>query len=349
MSALRIGDDEQLELAVDDLVALGARLDRLDVVATASGVVSIRHVDGRSWPVRVVARDAVGESDVRQLQARAARGRKVVVANQISGPARALLSVKGWSWLDRRFGAHLADGESSIEILFVPHPGVGTEGNGAVRTARPAADGPIRGRAGIAYAAAVLCRPEDPPSLRSVAAAIGMSPTSVSNAAKLLVDGGLIERGGTPSCPDLFDALAAVWGPLKVAPVASMPRLDDQRLQTHAGDLARAGWALGGDLAALELGAPLFSTDDRPLLWVPTQVELRRAERHLGSATWPDRVAVLAVAPTPLVCKMRRPPGPSGWPLVHPVFVALELARDPGRGREILKKWSPKGIRPVWR
>jgi hypothetical protein len=32
---------------------------------------------------------------------------------------------------------------------------------------------------------------------------------------------------------------------------------------------------------------------------------------------------------------------PFEWPLAHPVFVALDLAQDTGRGREILDAWTP--------
>jgi hypothetical protein len=30
------------------------------------------------------------------------------------------------------------------------------------------------------------------------------------------------------------------------------------------------------------------------------------------------------------------------WPLAHPLFVALDLASDPGRGTEILAGWRPQ-------
>lgn len=109
-------------------------------------------------------------------------------------------------------------------------------------------------------------------------------------------------------------------------------------------------WVLGGDGAALQLGAPIFSTDTRPWLWVPTQVELRRAERRYEPTWWENRAAVLAVPPTPLVCQQRRPAAEDGdWPLPQPLFVALDLARDEGRGREILARWEPEGVDVVWR
>jgi hypothetical protein len=32
-----------------------------------------------------------------------------------------------------------------------------------------------------------------------------------------------------------------------------------------------------------------------------------------------------------------------GWPLVHLLFVALDLAQDPDRGTEVLAAWEPPG------
>jgi hypothetical protein len=81
---------------------------------------------------------------------------------------------------------------------------------------------------------------------------------------------------------------------------------------------------------------------------VPTQVELRRAERHLGSNGWNEYAAVLSAAPTPLVTRRRRRPVSGEWPLPHPVFVALDLATTGGRGREVLDQWSPEGVDSVW-
>lgn len=349
MPTLRISHDDQLELAIDDLVDLSSRVDLLHVVKTGPDQVSFHGSDGSSRPVRVLALDSVGESEARHLVETEARGHKVVVANKISEPARELIASHGWSWLDRRIGAHLGDGTRDIEVVFVARIDEAPDSSGVVRLSLPASDGPIRGRAGIAYAAALLCRPDDPPSLRSVAAAVGMSPTSLSNAAKQLAKAGLVGSNGRPTCPELFNVLAEVWRPLKALPVGTVPSSGDVRLHTRADRLEGPGWALGGDLAALELGAPLFNVDDRPWFWVPTQVELRRAERTLGPVKWGEQAATIAVAATPLVCQMRGPSDTGDWPIVHPVFAALELARDPGRGVDILHDWTPEGVRVVWR
>lgn len=320
-------------------------------------------VGRHSWPATVIARDAISLRDAQHLAATEARGSKVLVANQLSADAKDLLAEQntasqtfGWSWLDRRGELALNHPEASGVIQFDLDA---VERNpsrpGGWGLASPRSDGPIRGRAGISYAAAVLLDPTSRPSIREVATAAEMSHGAVGAAAKLLRDTGMIRPNGEPEIPDLFDALADAWGPTRIAPVASVPtREDATRLHTHAGDLDALGWGVGGDEAALVWGAPMFVVASRPWIWVPTDADARRATRTLESARWDESRAVLAVAPTLLVCRTRlRPPGnapPDFLPTVHPLFLALELAQDPARGREILDQWTPDhpDIHRVW-
>ena len=65
------------------------------------------------------------------------------------------------------------------------------------------------------------------------------------------------------------------------------------------------------------------------------------------------RGATLHVAPVRQVCATRRPAhdAETRWPLAHPLFVALDLASDlgRGRGREILDGWTPPAdVTRVW-
>jgi len=314
----RTARNEQLDLALDEL----RRLDAVRVVPGRDREVTV-HGRTRRWAASVHAYDSVGEPLARSL----VRGRSpgIVVANRISAPARSALEAKGWSWLDRRIGAHIADDGRDLEIRFA-------DGRAPAR-AGGVSDGPIRGRAGIAYAAALLCAPDEPPSMRSVAAAVGMSPQAVANAAGRLAEEGLLDGDRRPAVPELFWALAAVWRPSHEVSVATLP---------DGGD-----WVLGGDGAAAALGAPVVNLDERPLLWAADAVTLRRAERRLGRARDDERAATIALAPTPLVVTTARAGTP--WALPHPVFAALDLARDRGRGREILDAWTPEGATVVWR
>ena len=74
-------------------------------------------------------------------------GLHVLVADRISGAARALLDAAGWGWLDRRGELALRVGDDYlIRSHIVPRLSRG----------RDHARGPIRSRAGIAYLAAAL-------------------------------------------------------------------------------------------------------------------------------------------------------------------------------------------------
>lgn len=332
---MRTKASDLVALAVEDLVALGERVDDLDIQATGPDSVEIR-TGGDSWSATVAAVDSLSLADARGLE-----DDRIVVGNKLSRAARDHLSAAGCSWFDRRVGAHLVHGNRTFDVRLV---GEQPSDRGA-SSAPFRGDGPIRGRAGVSYASALLLAPDDPPTMRAVAREIGMSPQAISNAAKLLADQGLVVDGRA-SIPDLFWALAEVWRPVKTAPVATAPEPDSPRLTVNADDLDQAGWALGGDQAALALGAPVFTTDDRATFWVPGQTELRRAQRTLGPADPTTRAATIAVPPTSLVVTRRVAGNP--WPHAHPLFVALDLARDPGRGREILDQWHPEGVARVW-
>ena len=124
---------------------------------------------------------------------------------------------------------------------------------------------------------------------------------------------------------------------------------------------AQPGWALTGTLAAAAYGAPIAARSGHPPdFYVPNPAILRRAVRLLGVAVDADhRRASVRVAPVPAVCDQRVDPvgqraktwasTNEPWPLAKPLFVALDLARDPGRGREILEGWQPpQPWRRVW-
>ena len=160
---MRIEAGDQAALAVDDLVALGLRVDDLEVAGTGPAAVTF-HLGGASWPASVVPVDSAGLADARGLTAAVGRGAHVVVGNKLSEEARAHLSDEGWSWFDRRVGAHLVHGTRVLDVRFVPSDAQHDEPTMPI--AAPRSDGPIRGRAGISYAAALLLEPEHPPTMR---------------------------------------------------------------------------------------------------------------------------------------------------------------------------------------
>lgn len=314
MARSRVSGAEQLELAIDDLGRLGVRLPQIDIVPRGPDGVDFRPNDGSDgWPAKVLAFDAVGEAQVRQLLASEARSRKVVVANRISAPARRLLATSGWSWLDRRVGAHLAFPARDIDVWF-PSQGRAESSNvrsQVLRRAPMAAEGPIRGRAGIAYAAALLLSPNEPPSLRSVARSIGMSPTAVSNAVAHLVDHGLVRaatsrrsrscsgrwrRCGRPRRP--WPSLGARRGRCRAA--AGRPDLLDGHeavaLGSDAGRAPASGATLRADVVGEPCGGARGPADTAGLPAAPTRgggrrlaapaAPLRRARPGPGRRPW---------------------------------------------------------------
>jgi hypothetical protein len=158
--------------------------------------------------------------------------------------------------------------------------------------------------------------------------------------------------------PELFWELAEHWKSAS-RDVKSLPghlrSRDDVALHLGIDDIeSTVGWALTDTLAAAIYGAPVsMRVNHPPDFYVPDQNVLRRAVQLLGPAATPSaRAGRIRVAPVPLVCARRVDAtgwANEVWPLVNPLFVALDLAQDPGRGREILDGWTPgKPWNRVW-
>jgi len=365
MAKLRARPEQQADAAVEELTALTRGNRGLAVRRSGPDEVTLA-VGDITWPARVLVRNAVSVRDVRDLLATGAPGATIIVANQLSDEAKTLLTTHnrsrrtdGWSWLDRRGELQLNHPATAGTLQFPgASPADRGSAGGAWPLASPRSDGPIRGRAGISAAAALLLTPDDPPSIRAIARAAGMSHGAIGEALQLLRAAGLVEPTGAPERPDLFWALAAVWRPTRVAPVAELPTpAVAKRLHADADGAAedRPGWCVAGDEAAQAWGAPMFVGGSRPWIWVPTEADARRAERVLVTASWNDCRAVVAVPPTALVTARRVRPEPDPAPLpflptAHPLFLALDLAQDLARGREVLEQWDPDrpGITRVW-
>ncbi|HEV7722894.1 MAG TPA: hypothetical protein VGO60_16505, partial [Iamia sp.] len=312
MPRLRTPREQLVDGAIEDLEALTASNRRLRASRSGPGQVRLT-VGDASWPASVIAVDALSAREAQMLVASEGRGSKIIVANQISEEAKDVLAehnrslrVHGWSWLDRRGELQLNHPTTAGTLQFTgTKPGRRRASGDGSRLAGPSSDGPIRGRAGISCAAALLLHPDDPPSIRAIAREAQMSHGAIGEASKLLRSAGLVRPSGQPEVPDLFWGLAAVWAPTRVTPVAELPT--DQiaeRLRANAGGPAMAmipGWCVAGDEAALAWGAPMFVAGSLPWVWVPTEIDARRAERQLAVATWDDCAAVVAVPPTALV------------------------------------------------
>jgi hypothetical protein len=198
----------------------------------------------------------------------------------------------------------------------------------------------------------LLMHPHESASPRAIARELDVSAGQVSNLLAALDAQALLQRDRTPLVPELFWALTEHWHPRRHA-VATLPSLD---VLAAAPELKVAQWVVGDSRAAAAYGAPVALTGDYPPdLYVPdTKVlswMLNRGQRATDPA---QRVATLAVAPIRLLHDRRfvRPdPDDGPWPLAHPVVVALDLAAERGRGREVLDGWTPTddlGVERVW-
>ncbi|MGH3586741.1 MAG: hypothetical protein ACRDQ0_10500, partial [Pseudonocardia sp.] len=270
----------------------------------------------------------------------------VVVADRITAEARQRLTRAGLGWLDLR--GHLR----------LTGPGLLVDADVPASSAPVAERSGIVGDVGVELAALLLLDPGEPVGVRAAAAALSRAPSSISEAFRALNAAELVDVKRRPVVPELFWELASRWNPVS-RDVASLPDLgrspENDALRLSVDEVGTTtGWALTDTVAAAVFGAPVGMRADHPRdFYVPDQRTLRRAVQVLGPAIAPSsRLGRVRLAPTPMVCARRIDAtawANERWPLANPLFVALDLAQDPGRGREILDGWTP--MRPwhrVW-
>jgi len=285
----------------------------------------------------------------------------LMVAEWFPLPGLHPLNRAGWSWYDRRRGR-----------LRLDMPGADINANYSVPPIERAAAESSTRRDALASAVgqelAVHLLTLEPGrtragSFREIAATLGRSASSVHAAMAALKEDGLVTDDAEPLRADLFEALARVWRP-RVVGLAGLPRPGTAPVLEHAPELnlfdsARPGWALTDTRAAAAWGAPIVASGAYPPdFYVPSRRALRWAVQQYRTASSHDeRAATVAVAPIPMVCSRRYDPAALPEPrdeeflLAHPLFVALDLAGDPARGREILASWDPEGpegFRRAW-
>jgi hypothetical protein len=165
-----------------------------------------------------------------------------------------------------------------------------------------------------------------------------------------------MDQNGVTDLKALFWLTAAEWSP-KWTPVGRYPDpagpMRNPALQLRLDDPSRAGWALSGDYAAAHLGAPIGLASGGPIdLYVPTRSTHRLASSILGAPQETSGPAArLAIAPVEAACESRidLSTADQHWLIARPLFIALDLAQDPGRGTEILQGWDAgKWGRRVW-
>ncbi|WET78508.1 hypothetical protein P3102_31365 [Amycolatopsis sp. QT-25] len=273
-------------------------------------------------------------------------GGRVVVADRITAEARVALNQAGWGWLDLRGHLRLTGPGLFIDSDVPAFPRPETDRHGII------------GRVGIELAALLLLDPARRIGVRAAAVALSRAPSSISEAFVALRGAGLVGENNKPVLPALFWELAEHWKPVS-RDVASVPMpgggRDNAALRLGMDDVeSTVGWALTDTVAAAAYGAPVsIRADHPPDFYVPDQATLRRSVQLLGTATTATmRAGRVRIAPVSLVCARRIDAtewAAEEWPLANPLFVALDLAQDPGRGKEILDGWTPgRGGARVW-
>lgn len=337
-----------------DLAEALSGLD-LDVEQGRSGAGDlVVHLPGQDVAIVVEVRKAPSPAGVLQLMESGASDTtyRLLVVDHLSASVREVLDQHGWGYFDRGRGRlRLWAGPLRVDALI---DGL-SQGRRRPREALATAVG--------REVAVCLLIGDEPQSVRRIASQIDRAPSSVSTALQALRVESLVEPGTTlPLVPELFWALAGVWGPsVRAVGLRECPAPGDAARTAQLGlglegDVERStGWALRGDLAAAGWGARVVVGGTAVAdFFVPDSRVVRICRQLYGEASTPEgRRATVAVAPMQLAVARRFDLARRGvdieWPVVHPLFVALDLAQGGARGREILDEFEvPDGFRRVW-
>ncbi len=314
-------------------------------------------IDGRVLRVAVTTRadlrpasakefPAIGEHATRIIATADGEGDPVdaglVFADRLAEHTRDILQARGWGWLDRRRG-NLRLWAPGVRLDTTVTPPVAADAVVRVRDAFSAT--------GRRLALWLLLHPHDPASPRAISRETGISPGQVSNLLAALTAEALLRRDRTPLVPELFWALAEHWKPKRHA----LLTLPSPHELASAPELQTSRWVLSDTCAAAAYGAPVAVGPHYPVdLYVPDQKTLSWVlARSTIAADFGQRTATVAIAPDDLVGdpRFRRTEAGQDWPLAHPVVVALDLAVDRNRGREVVEQWQPDpglAVERVW-
>lgn len=331
------------EFAVDAFNQVGLRVRSAD--GPDRRIDLVIDLDGTTIPIMLKHRSLVTDDVARRLLKEPVPPSAVllIVGDRVVNSARALLTSQRAGYLDLRGRLELrTDG---VFIAADIEPIIG----GATRT------NALSGRAGLEVAAALMMHPPRPTAVRELARELDRSPSTVSSVLAALRRDGLVDDKNAVTGPELFWQLADRWPTSRVYLAKSPPHVPpeavgedrsvDAALRLGTVDVEHtSGWALTDSAAAAAYGAPVAFRSAQTLdFLVPDQSVVRRAQTLLGTASSPSqaRATVRASPVRAAVCRrIDLATNPFSFPLTHPIFVALDLAQDIGRGREILNGWT---------
>lgn len=332
------GSVDTEELVIDAFQQVGIEARR--IVGAPTGGDLVVGLAGFDAQLVLKRRSLVTDATASHLLDEAGSGTLLVVADRVTGTARKVLTSHDAGYLDLRGRLALRTGQILIDADVEPIK---------ERTGRIDA---LSGKAGLEVAVALLLAPEAGASVRGLARELGRSASTVSEVLKALRRQGLLDESNRVIGTDLFWQVADRWS----TPRTYLAHLPDPRdpstkaLRLGVDD--EVGWSTIGPVPASGYGAPVVAREDQVVeFYVPDAATARRAVTLLGAATTPSSAkAAIRIAPVPAALSDRtKPKGPGAkWPAAHPLFVALDLAQDQGRGREILEAWTPTEGTRVW-
>ncbi len=319
-------------MAADERDALRTVLSDLglDVAGTDTPGSTVKlSWEDRTMTAVVTRASQVTGARARELIRTGSGGPRLVVADRITADARSVLREAGWSWLDLRGHLHLRGGGLLIDTAV----------DDVSRPTAQRVPSPVRGRAGLAVAYWLCAHPDEALSPTGHSATLGFAPSTISTAAAALAEGGLVDEDRRAILPELFWELADAWRP-QWTWLAGRPEPEDVPNAERG-----TAWVLTGDRVAAASGPPLVSAGKGPLeFFVPGPLDITVAGRRYGVARPGTGVAAVAVAPVRQVLSGQG--RLDGWRAAPDLAVALGLAEDPARGREILRDWPGEGH--VW-
>lgn len=331
----------------DTLIDVSPGLAPLDEVVTALERAGLHAacrdgrlvVDGVAVPVEVKHLAVVTPASARGFQQPPDGMVAVVVADRISEDARKELASRGWGWVDRR--GHVRIWTKGLRIASDIEPLRAKEMNDRVASVFP----PV----GIEVALALLTDPEHQWTVSELAGHLDRSAGGVSERLRALREAGLVDRHNSPLIPDLFWELVNPWHQRPVG-LGSFPGIVGPFHQLSWLGLP-ADWVLTDTQAALLLGAPVIaSAEGPPDFYVPQPSIVDAAVAHFGPARGQPAATVRPIRPAGIHTEEPFQRTPSGIRVAHPVVVALDLAHDRARGREVVETWDPTplGVVRVW-
>jgi hypothetical protein len=319
------------QLGLQAQLPVGAPDGAVDLVLDPDGVRVNLQLKRRALVSGDVAERLVAEADP-------ARGALLVVADRVTDSARTALVSRSAGYLDLRGRLALRVPRLVVDSDVDPLMG------------RPGRSEALAGRVGLEVATALLLQPARSAAGRELAREVGRSPSTVSEILSALRRDDLIDEKNIVVGHDLFWQLAERW-PAPRTYLVRRPNPGDagplDALRLGLGDVEHEpGWALTDSAAAAAYGAPQALRTGQSLdFFVPDELTVRRAVILLGAAqSASGAAATVRAAPVPAIVRHRIdvPANPTEWPLAQPLFVALDLAQDAGRGREILDAWTPE-------